>query len=142
MAAYQPPGRVAGVDRLRVGRVGAACLGVVAGGGGILFLLSRLHVVRALDHLWQLSQRGDIAWFIPLYVGRLLKRDAKQIFFFLLGATVISAGVLGYYRSFNRMIGNLDDRSLGLPSAVSWVEPYNTGRTGPELVLFAATAPV
>ena len=69
-----------------------------------------------------------------------IRWSAKQLLALLLGMGVIGAGVAGFYLGYNRMVQNLDDPHTGLPYAVSWVQNYNQGRSGPDLSLFTATA--
>ena len=87
----------------------------------LVFALSRMVVVR-----WPLRD-----WLLS---------SGKQMLGLLLGIAVIGAGTGGFYLGYNRMVQNIDDPTWGLPSAVSWVQKYNQGRSGPDLVLFTATA--
>jgi 4-amino-4-deoxy-L-arabinose transferase-like glycosyltransferase len=64
----------------------------------------------------------------------------RQIVLASVGLLVIAAGPLGYRIAFNQWGERVEEVGFSAGSGVGWVENYNTGRSGPELALFAATA--
>ena len=88
---------------------------------GVVFALSRILMSPARPRLW-MTTRG------------------VQILFLLLGTALIASGPAAFYLGYNKMVHHLDEPESGLPSAIAWVEPYNSGRSGPDLTLEMATA--
>jgi hypothetical protein len=59
------------------------------------------------------------------------------LFFF--GLAIMAAGPVGYYYDFNRFLERIDQNGWG-GTGINWVDRYNTGRSGPSLVGFTASA--
>jgi 4-amino-4-deoxy-L-arabinose transferase-like glycosyltransferase len=63
----------------------------------------------------------------------------KEAVLLVVGLVVILAGPAGYYLKFNKFVDNADD-DAGRYWGIGWVESYNRGMDGPQLVRHAATA--
>lgn len=88
--------------------------------------VERTRLGRWIQHLHEPRGQGwSYRWpVLPLYA---------------LGLGLILIGPWVYYTQFNRYTQRIEDRGWG-QSGITWVEAYNRGRTGPDLVLMAGTA--
>ena len=76
---------------------------------------------------------------ILIYIARRGSHQLIPAAFFTLGLVVILAGPLGYYRFFNHYVDRLNEYGWD-ESGLQWVDSYNRGRDGFDLVTFASTA--
>jgi hypothetical protein len=63
----------------------------------------------------------------------------KEAVLLVVGLLLILSGPAGYYLKFNKFIDNADD-DAGQYWGIGWVERYNRGMDGPQLLRHAATA--
>ena len=59
---------------------------------------------------------------------------------FLIGLILIGSSAAGYKLGFNRWDQQVTELGFASGSGIGWVEQYNKGRTGPDLILSATTA--
>ncbi len=77
---------------------------------------------------------------LPLIVLTCRRPSWKQGILTIVGLLVIAAGPVGYYAKFNTVARRSTDQNFNDASGTSWVEDYNSGRSGPDHVIFTATA--
>jgi hypothetical protein len=81
---------------------------------------------------------------IPIAISLLLlftqhKMRWQQAVLWMVGFIVILSGPIGYFEKFNRWQDQVDP--FGRPkTGLEWINDYNRGRTGPELVRFLGTS--
>ena len=96
----------------------------------------------------------DVDWWAERGgVGRRWQRTGETFRWpplvpFLIGAAIIVAGPIGYYGHFNRYADKiygdegqqLDDPNFRRGSDLDWINAYNDGRDGSDLLLYTASA--
>ncbi len=90
------------------------------------------------DDRW-LAAGAALVIGIVVYLMQRRRRWGVAIFF-VLGMCVILSGVGGYYLNFNRFKQDIDEGDWRRDSRIGWVEEYNRGRDGGDLVGYAATS--
>lgn len=75
----------------------------------------------------------------PIFVLSNRRAHWKSTLLFVLGATVILAGPVGFYTHFSNGATKAVDRDDWGELGIGWVKRFNDGRTGPDLVRYTAT---
>lgn len=93
---------------------------------------------RHFDDRW-LAAGAALLFGLVVYLMQRRKRW-KTAVFFLLGMCVILSGIGGYYLNFNRFKQDIDEGDWRRDSRIGWIDEYNRGRDGGDLVQYAATS--
>jgi hypothetical protein len=83
-----------------------------------------------------------VVYLSMLVTPSVLRRmNWKAPIFFVLGLAVILSGIGGYYWKFNRYKEKIDEgRNWDRDSLIGWVEGYNKGRDGVNMICYTAGA--
>lgn len=112
--------------------------------------------------LWWLRTRQRVAWLAwiaaglamggthapglillaiePIFVITSTRQDRKKYVLFVLGLFVIGSGPAVHYHFFNRWVHNIESEGWDARSGLPWLRAVVQGRSGPERVLYTASA--